>query len=104
MFGGLIKFKDKTYFDEHKIGYLYTPNRTYKLQVVLVAITQPDSDYYKYGFSSEMEKIEHIEMMKETALHWREGEEFNSDDRILILSTCSYERKNARTVLIVKLD
>ena len=103
MFGGLIKFKEKTYFDEHKTGYLYTPEKTYQLQIISVAITQPDSEYYRYAFSSEAEKIQHIEMMKETALHWQEDEVLSSEDKILILSTCSYERKNARTVLVVKL-
>jgi len=103
IFGGLIKFKDKTYFDEHKTGYFYTPDKTYKLQVVSVAITQPDSKYYKYGFSSETEKQEYIEMIEETALYWQESEDIDSEDRLLILSTCSYERKNARTVLVAKL-
>ena len=104
MFGGLIKFKEKTYFDEHKTGYLYTPDKTYKLQVVSVAVTQPDSEYYKYAFSSEAEKMSHIEMMKDTVLYWHEDEALNSEDKILVLSTCSYEQKNARTVLVVRLE
>ena len=103
MFGGLVKFKDKIYFDEHKAGYLYMPDETYKLQIISVAITQPDSEYYRYAFSSEAEKIAHIEMMKSTALHWKEDEGLSNEDKILLLSTCSYERKNARTVLVVKL-
>ena len=103
MFGGLVKFKDKTYFDEHKTGYLYIPDKTYRLQIISVAITQPDSEYYRYAFSSEAEKQEHIEMIENTALHWRESEDIDSEDRLLILSTCSYEKKNARTVLVAKL-
>ena len=103
MFGGLVKFKDKSYFDEHKTGYICTPDKTWKLQVVSVAITQPDSEYYKYAFSSEAEKMSHIEMMKDKVLYWHEDEALNSEDKILVLSTCSYEQKNARTVLVVKL-
>ena len=54
MFGGLEKFKDEDYFKSHETGYLYTLGKTWKLQVVSVAVTQPDSEYYKYAFSSEI--------------------------------------------------
>ena len=103
MFGSLQAFKDREYFDTHKSGVLYTPENTYALDIVSVAITQPTSDYYKYSFSSPSEIREHILMLKNTALFSRDFTDITEIDNLIFLSTCSYERSNARTVLVLRL-
>lgn len=103
MFAGLIDFKKQKFFDDHKTGWLYTPEETYRLEIFACIVTKPDSEIYRYCFESLSERQEHIEMLKREAVCWREIG-IGANDRILTLSTCSYEYKNARTVVLAKID
>ncbi|MDR0356813.1 MAG: class B sortase [Clostridiales Family XIII bacterium] len=102
MFGQLVKFKDKDFFDRHRTGTLYTPNRTFRLTFFSCAVTDPVSEYYRCAFASPGDRAEHMRMLKDRALNWREIPVDADTDRLLVLSTCSYEYKDARTVVIAK--
>jgi len=104
MFQNLVKFKDETYFENHRTGTLYTQDKTYKLTIFAVALTEPTSEYYNYIFTSPSDFEEHISMVKTTAMFYRDGVTVTSTDNILCLSTCSYEFTDARTVVLAKLD
>jgi sortase B len=103
MFGRLEKFKDKKYFEQHKTGTLFLPGTTLKLEFLASAVTTPTSDYYQFAFRSLAERQAHLAMIKKTATHWR-GLELGPADRLLVLSTCSYEFKDARTVVVAKFE
>jgi sortase B len=102
MFAGLVKFKDKAFFDSHTTGTLYTPGKTYRLEIFAAAVTKPDSDYYNYAFVSPSERESHLRMIGETAKLYRDIGA-TEQDKILTLSTCSYEYKDARTVVLAKI-
>lgn len=102
MFGQIVDFKEKSFFDTHKTGTLYVAGKTYQLEIFACGVTKSTSDYYKYGFSSVAEKEDHIKMLKDTAVQWRDSD-IGVNDRILALSTCSYEYKDARTVVLAKI-
>jgi len=102
MFQNLMKFKDKAFFNQYKTGTLYTPGKTYTLEIFAVALTKPYSDWYAYSFESPAAKQAQLDMMKKTAMFYRDVG-ITADDHILVLSTCSYEYTNARTVVAAKL-
>jgi sortase B len=102
MFAPLVKFKEKAYFDSHKTGTLYTPGKTYRLEIFAAAVTKPDSDYYNYAFASPSERESHLNMIKDTAKLYKDIG-ITEQDKILTLSTCSYEYKDARTVVLAKI-
>jgi len=99
MFQNLVKYKDKDFFDRHMTGFLYTPGRTWRLEIFAAAITEPNSAYYGYAFMSPAEKDAHLQMVKATALFYRDIG-ITADDVLLTLSTCSYEFKDARMVVL----
>jgi sortase B len=103
MFGQLVKFKEKSFFDSHTTGTLYTPDKTYLLEIIACAVTSPTSDYYQYAFSSPAERTAHMQVLKSGATYWCDTEIDPEADKLLVLSTCSYEYKNARTVIIAKM-
>lgn len=102
MFQALERFKEKDIFDARRTGWLYTPAGTYKLEFFAVALTDHSSDYYAYLFLSPAEKQAHLEMIRRTAMHYRDIG-VTEQDRILALSTCSFEYRNARTVVLARL-
>jgi sortase B len=102
MFGRLERFKEKKFFDKHPTGTLYVPGKSFKLEFLASAVTTPTSDYYQLPFTSAKEREAHLAMIKKTATHWRDPTA-NQIDNLLVLSTCSYEYKNARTVVVAKM-
>jgi len=102
MFHDLILFKDKAFFNSNHTGTLYTPTRTIPFEIFAVALTEPYADFFRYDLLTPKQREEHIAYIKKNAMHYREIE-LGPDDHILILSTCSYEFNEARTLIAAKL-
>jgi sortase B len=103
MFGELVRFKEKDFFDSHRTGTLHTPNKTYKLEIIACSVTKDTSEYYRYAFASPAEREAHLTMIRNTATHMASAKIDPQTDRLVALSTCSYEYGNARTVVVTKI-
>lgn len=94
MFSSLLKYKEQAYFDAHPAGWLVTPGRTCRI-------------HFFSGFVSNV-KGEAWTTAPDAAWSTRMAQKSlfaanmtpQPGDRFLTLSTCSYEFKNARFVLI----
>ncbi|MDR1927732.1 MAG: class B sortase, partial [Oscillospiraceae bacterium] len=103
MFGTLDDFKKKAFFDRVKTGELHLPDKSYELQFFSCAVTKATGAYYvNLAFFSPAEKKKHLEMLQKTAKYWRDIE-IGEEDHLVLLSSCSYEFTDARTVLLAKL-
>lgn len=97
MFADVIKYKKQEYFDEHPEGYLLTPDKTYRVV------------FFSGYVCSTLDSAWDTEMSEETYAAWLEEITGKSQlecdivpevtDKILTLSTCSYEFQNARYIL-----
>ncbi|MBR6995765.1 MAG: class B sortase [Ruminococcus sp.] len=98
MFAGVLNFADSSYFESHRYGWLATPETVYRIDFFSCAKTDCNDELYD-GNTPISEWIPHIceksVVLKET--------EYADNDRFISLSTCSYEFKNARTVLTGRL-
>ena len=98
MFSGLTKYKKQAYYEEHPEGLLITPDCTYRIKFFAGYVTSVEDPSWKIGFESDAEFETWIKEAQNRS--W-----FTSPlspavtDRILTLSTCSYEFDNARYVL-----
>jgi len=102
MFGKLKRLRKQKTFDEIPEGMLYTPERTYRLEIFASALTRWDSEFYHYVFLSRESREKHLDLLRGLALCYRDiGLTF--EDRIVVLSTCSYEYEGARTVILARL-
>ena len=98
MFSGLAKYKKQTYYEEHPEGLLITPERTYRIEFFAGYVASVEDPSWMIGFESD----EDFEMwLKEAKKRsWFTSSLFPAvTDKILTLSTCSYEFDNARYVL-----
>jgi sortase B len=101
MFSALDKFKNQDYLKQHDLGTLTLPDR--KQQVVFVACLVADSmgDVYDTVILSKADRENYVKYIEDTAVAvTRENLSFLTEEKLLILSTCSYEYNGARTVLV----
>ena len=99
MFGCLAQYKDQAYFEEHSRMFLLTPEQNYVIELMAGFVTRADAELYS-AFRADAAKRERF------IQNWLEESSFVSgvsplpEDRLITLSTCSYDFTNARYVLI----
>jgi sortase B len=98
MFAQITRFKNDSFFESHKYGWLATPETVYRIDFFSLSVADWHDELYK-GDTSISEWIPHIydrsAVSREIA--------YTYDDRFVSLSTCSYEFENARNILTGKL-
>lgn len=97
MFGTLVKYKDQTYYDTHPILYFLTPDANYIIELSAGAVVNRNSDIYQ---TMPTENTIAQIVSKST---FTSSAKITHDDKIITLSTCSYEFNNARYVIIGKI-
>ena len=109
MFAGLMKFKDKNFWEKHKtISFdTLTDRQTYEVIAVfktVVYTNSPDSfKYYQFVNAETAEDFTaYVEKCKELSLY-DTGVTAEYGDKLLTLSTCEYSRTNGRLVVVAKL-
>ena len=99
MFGYLPHYKEQSYFEEHTEMFLLTPEQNYAIEVMAGFVTTSDDELYNAFCPDEAGKDALVN-------EWLNASDFVSnvypelEDRIITLSTCSYEFDNARYVLV----
>ena len=98
MFGTLTNYKKQEYFNEHPDMYLFTENKNLKIELFAGDITTSESDMYSFPKTSETnEKLIKTAMNNST---FKSQTEVKQENKIVTLSTCSYDFENARYVLL----
>lgn len=99
MFGSLLKYKDQEYYDKHQIMYLFTPEKKYIIKIFTSYTTSDDSDIYNLSRISQS-KIE--ELIKKS--DFKSDIIVSKEDKIITLSTCSYDYDEARYIVMGVLE
>ncbi len=98
MFQNLMGYKDQSYYDEHPNAQLFTPGGTYTVEFFAGYVSGVDGDAWQVNFASNAEFGEWLDSAKNKSL-FESHVTPTAADRIVTLSTCSYEFYNARFVL-----
>jgi len=102
MFAGLSQYGTAGYYAQHPEIILDTPEGSYSLQVFSGYVTPGNSDSYQLEFRDDAEYEQYLEKVRLLS-------DFASDvtvtgqDRIVTLSTCTYDYDDARYVVHCKL-
>lgn len=91
MFADLEKFKDKTFYEAHPYIYITTPTQTFRGEVFSIYTTVDTSSSYETEFSNESIFLDFLQGIQEQS-DFASAMEFNMEDKVVTLSTCSYER------------
>ena len=102
MFASLRNYREASYYTEHPVIYLSTQNFNYRLDLIAGFITEPTSFAYAPNFDSTDQFMGHIQLAKELST-FESSVEVGENDKIVTLSTCTYERDDGRYVVVGKL-
>ena len=102
MFASLRDYRDASYYDSHKVIYLSTPDFNYRLDLIGGFVTEPTSFAYANNFDSPDQFMGHVELVKDLST-FKSDVEVKETDKIVTLSTCTYERDDGRYVVVGKL-
>lgn len=98
MFGSLKGYQEQSYYEAHPVMWLLTPEQSYELQLVAGYVTDTnDSLYYFDDVSFESDEL--LKEANEKSMFSVKNNEKIKNERIIVLSTCSYEADNARFVV-----
>lgn len=98
MFGSLTKYENQNYYDEHKEMFLYTENKKFIIKIFAGFITSSESDIYGYPKTSNTNKKLIDNAIKKST--FISDVDVSCEDKIITLSTCSYNFENARYILL----
>jgi len=98
MFGGLRFFNERAFFDANRQGTIYLPSNTLALEFFAYLVINPNTEEELY---STVLKETYHDYVRQNARHCLDID-MAEGDRIVTLSTCSYEFENARMVLLAK--
>lgn len=97
MFANLIKYKEKGFYEAHPIMYLFTPEQTYRLDLLAGLVVESDDPIY--SFDLDTEQVQYY-MTQST---FASKAKVNPDYPLVTLSTCSYEFEDARYVVLAQM-
>lgn len=101
MFASLVQYKDESFFESHPIIEFATLKKTYKWEIFAVLITDTHYNYLQTEFINGNRYLDFIKTMQGKSIFKTDISLSKSDD-VLILSTCTYEYKDARFVVAAR--
>lgn len=100
VFANLNKYKDKKFFKSASKGTLITANRIYNVNVFAVMVIPNDGFIFETVFMTDHDRTSFLSSLKSNAMFYEEPKVDLEERGVVTLSTCSYEYKDARTVVI----
>ena len=94
MLSDVVKFDDASFFDAHKIGWLATADRVYRIDFFSLAHADCDDAIYDGGkpVNDWLNRLLSLSSISNLGC-------YSETDRFISLSTCSHSRGRERTVL-----
>ena len=104
MFGDIVEFVNKDYFEEHRTGTLYLPGKTYTVKLfACVKANASDSMIYNPDIQTVGSMPEFLSYIKENSVQYRDIG-VNAEDLVIGLSTCAEAEINGRVLVFGRLE
>ncbi len=109
MFNNLLKYKDKSFYDNHKTIKIATNNEESEYSIVAVfksrIFYQNENNVFRFynyiNFNDEQTYNEYIENCKKIQLY-ETGVSAIYGEQLITLITCEYSQENGRMVIVAK--
>jgi sortase B len=102
MFSELEKFKEEDFFYKDNKIWIFRDDEEYVYKVFSTYYTDPSYNYILPKFTDSSQYQIYLNNIITKSIY-KSDVDVNSNDKIITLSTCSYELKNTRTVVHGKL-
>lgn len=98
MFRDLHLFKNRKFFQEHPYYYIFTPEKTYTVEIFAGSVLRIDSPVWQLNFSNSTDHMGWLSTCWSAAAVSR-SLTLTPENTIITLSTCSYEYSQTRWVV-----
>ena len=98
MFQNLMKFKDEEFWKENNKIILTIDGKRYEYEIFSSYISNAKDIDLKTNFENDDEYLKYIDDIRKKSIFHRDMN-IKSNDRIITLSTCSYEKDDARMII-----
>ena len=98
MFSSLSGYKGQSYYEEHPVLYLYTPDRDYRVELFAGQILDGQTGTFPLVFESTDARADWLRQLSASS-SFDSRITVEDGERILALCTCSYEYDDARYVV-----
>ena len=98
MFNNLTKFKDQDFFEKNKIITLKGKNEIKRYEIFSVYVTDAKEEYLEYNFSNKESYLTYLNKLEIKSLHLNKLD-IDEKDKIITLTTCSFEFNDARIMV-----
>jgi len=102
MFASIREYAKQEYYDAHPVIYLSTPDFNYRLDLIAGFLTEPTSFAYAANFDEPEQFMAYIESIQSMST-FKSDVEVTEEDKVVTLSTCTYEIDDGRYVVVGKL-
>ena len=102
MFHTLTEYESKEFYEKHRVMEVFLPEKQYKLEIFAAVRIPADSPLYKWEFSGRAEKEKYLSEIEEKNMLETDIKP-EPDDRIVMMSTCTYEFEDTRLVVYGRL-
>lgn len=102
MFADILDYKDPEFFAEHSTGMIMTPTGNFQFEVIAGYVAHLSDASWQLEFVAEDDFENWLAETMEKSTIGGSGT-VDADDRIITLSTCSYEFSDARFVLVCRI-
>ena len=99
MFAKLVDYKYQSYYQEHPVMYLLTPEMNYRIDIFAGYTTSMNSDTYMISFDSQENYANWLGQRIEMSDFKQESIVPDTNHATITLSTCTYDYDDARYVI-----
>jgi len=107
IFAALLKYKDKRFWEEHRIVELDTLYKTYRYEIFAALTTDlasAETEHF-YDYTDNIDEKNYTDLVSdiEAAALYETGVKAIYGDKLLTISTCSYHAEDGRLLVVAKL-
>ncbi len=101
MFHAIASYVNKGFFDEHRTVYYITPEKNYVLKAIATYLTDGnDTNVRVFDFASDAEFQSWLKGRLDASVVKADDFKVEEVNHLFEFSTCSYSRKDGRTILL----
>ncbi len=100
MFGTLKRYMEQEHYEQFPYFDVYTPEGTYRCEILACARIQAKEENYPVKFGSELERNKYISNMKSLENYEIQTSQTTSQAPLVLLSTCTGGQKAYRFVVL----
>ena len=99
MFAKLVNYASQSYYNEHPVMWLMTPEQNYKVELFACISTLAGDWPYTLNFGTAEQKEQYLARAQQDSII-KSPVTPTADDRVLLMSTCHYSYNDERYVVL----